>query len=175
MSTTSVRRRSVVHRPVYRRPQWSAVDEASRSNTWGHGATRHPSAVQVARRAHSQGREERPFESVPRRLRMRRRMSSVVGSPGVTLLSLASLVLMLAASPALTDHAVEPVTPSGTATVTVDDSATLADIARQHVPGASVGDAVARIASLNDVTGIGDASGRPSGVPSTRDVVVPVY
>lgn len=176
MSTISVRNpRGVNRRPVYRRPEWTRVVETGRSNTWGHGAVRHPSAAQVERRRFRATGEERPFETGSRARRVRRRMSSVLGSPGVTLVSLASLVVMLAASPVLTGPNEEAVTPARTATVTVGDNASLADIAREHVPGASVGDAVARIASLNDIDKIGADDGHHAGAESTRQVVIPVY
>lgn len=176
MSTTSVRNRPDIDRlPVYRRPEWTRVVETGRSNTWGHGAVRHPSAAQMERRRIRGACEERPFDAGSRARRIRRRMSSVLGSPGVTLVSLASLVVMLAASPVLTGPDEEAVTPARTATVTVGDNTSLADIAREHVPGASVGDAVARIASLNDLSEFGADGGQGTDAGATRQVVIPVY
>lgn len=99
----------------------------------------------------------------------------VVGSPGMTVLSLAALVTFLAISPAVTGQQEDTVTPTGTTTVTVSDGQSLAEIAEQHVHGASVGDAVARIASLNDVSDMGGHWTDEGSQGSTRDVVVPVY
>jgi hypothetical protein len=92
--------------------------------------------------------------------------------------SLVSVVVMIAASPVLTSTDEGVVTPTTTATVTVDEGESLADIAREHVPGAPVGDTVARISSLNGITGTGDLSANDRdhpGAPATRQVIVPVY
>jgi hypothetical protein len=179
MSTIPVHhRRDAVRRPVYRRPEWAQVCETSGSNTWGDGAARRPSPVQAARRLSRSRSKERPFDNWSRGARLRRRASSVLGSPGVTLVSLASVVVMIAASPVLTGTDEGVVTPTTTATVTVDEGASLSDIAREHVPGAPVGDAVARISSLNGITGAGDLGPRDLGQSdgsTTRQVIVPVY
>ncbi len=179
MSTMSVQdRRDVVRRPIYRRPEWTQVSGAGGSNTWGYGVARRPSAVQVSRVRERNTARERPFDLPSRRERFRRRAASVIVSPGVTLVALSSLVVMLAVSPVLTGTEEGVTTPVTTATVTVGEGESLADIAREHVPGVSVGDAVARISSLNDTSDLGevpvDGGDRTAG-QGTRQVVVPVY
>lgn len=176
MSTMSVEsRRSGLRRPVYRRPEWSGSEMDGFSNTWGEGSVRTPSVVQRQRYLRQGRIAERPFEPTSRYARMRRRASMVVGSPGMTVLSLATLVAFLAVSPAVTGPQEDTVTPTGTTTVTVSEGQSLAEIAEQHVHGASVGDAVARIASLNDVSELGGDGDHGDSRVSNRDVVIPVY
>lgn len=95
----------------------------------------------------------------------------VMTSPGVSVVSIAAMVLLFAVAPTVTSQPDGPVTPSGSTTVTVPADASLSDVARDHVPGAPVGDAVARIASMNDVSTIGAGDDDEA----TRTLTVPVY
>lgn len=95
----------------------------------------------------------------------------IVGSPGVTLVTLGLVALFMGAAPVMSSGEVDSVSPTGTQSVSVDGGQSLHDIARTHVPEVPVGDAVADIAALNSgAGGIDDVRGVPSG-----ELTVPVY
>lgn len=164
-------RQHTVLRPTYRRPEWRDLPSRRGSNTWGYGEVRMPSVAGRERLRRSAHRTERSFDGSDRSSRARRRLAMVVGSPGVTLVSLVAVVLFMAAAPSMSSGQEAALTPSGTTTVTVGDGQSLVDVARSHVPGVPVGDAVAEIAALNDI----DAVGGPDAQQFPDELVVPVY
>ncbi|HIW92470.1 MAG TPA: hypothetical protein H9870_12535 [Candidatus Corynebacterium avicola] len=103
----TTRRAVVGHRPVYRRPDWDAVDAgrsvtvAPVSNTWGRGAVHMPTVADRERRRRIASEVERPFESTSRWSRFRRRMNLVVESPGGSLLALVTFAALLGAGPVI--------------------------------------------------------------------------
>lgn len=178
MSTVSVEtRQATLRRPLYRRPEWDGGNVPAGSNTWGHGAVR----TRIRRRSVGGSvygvSRERSFDHGGTLSNIRRRAAMVVSSPGASVVSIAAMVVLLAIAPSVTAPDEDPVTPASSTTVTVQSDASLADVARDHVPDAPVGDAVARIASMNDVSGIGEGAGAGDGTASgsTRTLTVPVY
>lgn len=181
MSTTVIRDRSVVDaRPVYRRPDWrqehplSGSSRAPLSNTWGSGSVRTPTRADRGRRERIAASVERPFDDFGRWTRCWRRAAMVIGSPGASLVALGVCAVLLGAAPVMAasdQDGADPETPSGTTVVSVSTDESLSDIARTHAPEAPVGDVVARIASMNDISGMG----QEADATERRDMVVPVY
>lgn len=170
-TVASPRSRTITRQPLHVRPDWADTTLEPRSNTWGSGSVRVPASADRARRSRIAKSVERPFDAAPIWTRIMRRASLVIGSPGATLVALGMIAVMLGVSPAVGGGTEQTPTPAGTTVVTVGGDQSLSDIARQHVPDVPVGDAVARIASLNDVSDFGSEG----DAATSHEVVLPVY